>query len=500
MPHSPSRSPRWLVYSATLLTFIGVVAWLYLPNILFSGPQGIHFIRQTDSISFMMNYVHGTWNFFTPAVFDLRNAPVDGKAAAEFPILYYLLALLRSGFGLSYTAIRSVDLAIVLAGHVLLARLASRWLGSILAGIGFSLWMFSSSVVIYYAANYLPDAPAYGCVLAGTCLVVEARSEGGRTILERVGVMLLVLAGLLKAPVTMYLLAYAGMVLFIDGIARWKKLLAIFTGVALIAAWNIYAIWYNAANQTHYFMTWAEPIWEMSGVEVKSTTILVTEYWWTKYHHPTSWHIMTLVFITALLLFRRIPGTIRLMLSFLLIAAIAYIALFFRKFADHDYYFLTLAPLLVFLTLAGLSALRDRFPSIRMTRVLAIAMVALAVMGLLLGKLNLERRYADRSDPHLTSISLEGNIATVLRENAIPDSSRFIVLGDPTPNGSLLFLNRKGWTYDKRTGRIPPLDSLISQGAEYLVVIGPTDRNWAEFDMLDHTAQWSLFRLNDEFR
>lgn len=56
-------------------------------------------------------------------------------------------------------------------------------------------------------------------------------------------------------------------------------------------------------------------------------------------------------------------------------------------------------------------------------------MVALAVMGLLLGKLNLERRYADRSDPHLTSISLEGNIATVLRENAIPDSSRFIVLG-----------------------------------------------------------------------
>ena len=65
------QQPAWL----PLVTFLVLVCWLYLPDVLFHGPAGLHFIRQTDSISFAQRYGHPSWNLFTPAVHDLRNCP-----------------------------------------------------------------------------------------------------------------------------------------------------------------------------------------------------------------------------------------------------------------------------------------------------------------------------------------------------------------------------------------------------------------------------------------
>ncbi len=67
-------------------SFIGLLLIYYLFAgtfwQLFEFPQGIHFIRQTDSLSFLSNYYHFAAGFFEPQVFNLSST--DGKAANEF--------------------------------------------------------------------------------------------------------------------------------------------------------------------------------------------------------------------------------------------------------------------------------------------------------------------------------------------------------------------------------------------------------------------------------
>ena len=498
--HSPTRKrgrPQWPFIM--VIVFLALAAWLYLPDILFSGPRGIHFIRQTDSIAFLMNYGRPSWDFLAPAVYDLRNAPDGGWAAAEFPVLYYLMALLKQMFGTSYMALRPVNLTIVLAGHFLLARIAATWLGSAISGLGFSLWMLSSSVVLYYAANFLPDAAAYGCILAGLCLVLDGRSKPNWRK-ELAGAGLLVMGGLLKAPAALYLLGYGCVLLFSKEPGKRRKLAGVLAGTLFIIAWNLYAIRYNARHQTHYFMTWAEPIWDMSGTEIGQTWKFIREYWWTKYHHPTSWHVFAALLLSAVFLGRRLPAPVRPLLAWWAPAILAYLILFFRKFTDHDYYFLTVAPFLAFAALAGLSAIREQWLKGRSPMALALPLLLMACMGIRLGKLNLERRYNGTDDPHVVSTCLNGTVAEALAEAHIPQDARFIVLGDPTPNGSLLFLDRKGWTYDGAKEYVPPLDSLVRAGADHLLTIGIVDQDLRCFDLVRRTPQWALFRVHGEER
>jgi 4-amino-4-deoxy-L-arabinose transferase-like glycosyltransferase len=480
-----------------IVVFSATAAWLYLPHILFLGPCGIHFIRQTDSIAFMMNYGHTSWNFFNPSIYSLREAPVDGHAVAEFPLLYYIAALGRSVFGFAYTSLRSMHLLFVIAGHVLLARTAARWLGSIIAGTFFSLWMFSSSVVVYYAANYLPDAAAYGLVLCGLCMVIDDLDHG-KTRHSGIGIWLLTLAGLLKAPASLYLIATTGTIFLLNRL-HWnkenqKRVIWGCIGMVVCLCWHLYAILYNNYHHTHYFMTWAEPIWSMSTQSRESTWQFVFQYWWTKYHHPTTWHLFAVLLFTGIFLARRIPLQVRVLMGFLLPAFIAYGLLFFRKFADHDYYFLTIAPIIALGIMASLSAIRGLATRRWQVAGLAGLMVILSIMGMTLARTNLDRRYS-APDAFTVSTVLENKILPVFADQGIPLTSKVVVLGDPSPDGALLFMERKGWAYGPKD-RLPPLDSLIGLGATQLLVLGPTGTKCDRFKLLKEQDNWRLFSLD----
>ena len=94
---------------------------LYFHHILFLRPQGIHFIRQTDGLSFVSNYYKNGFHFFEPQVFNLQST--DGKAASEFPILYYLTALSYLLFGEHEFMLRLLTLSIVSFGFFFLFKL-----------------------------------------------------------------------------------------------------------------------------------------------------------------------------------------------------------------------------------------------------------------------------------------------------------------------------------------------------------------------------------------
>lgn len=426
---------------------------------------------------------------------------MNGHAVAEFPILYYVAALIKAAFGISYTSLRSIHLFFVLGGHVLLSYTAARWLGSVVAGTFFSLWMFSSSVVVYYAANYLPDAAAYGLVLGGLCMAISGIERNNSNQITT-SIIFLTLAGLLKAPACLYLIAVTltGILLPRVGRVSFSRANLILCGIGLVLClcWHSFAILYNQAHHTHYFMTWAEPIWSMDLQSRRSTWQLVTDYWWTKYHHPTTWHVLLALLIGGAFLARRIPLHVRILLSFLMLAFLAYVMLFFRKFADHDYYFLTISPIIAFGSLAVLTAILRLRTSRWMGVGIASLMVLFSIMGMSLAMVNLERRYS-APDAFTVSTILEGTIGPVLRKHVILNTSKVVVIGDPTPDGALLFMNMKGWAYGPDE-RVPPLDSLESLGAEQVLVLGATTIDLSRLSTMDQQGGWRLFSFDHEAR
>lgn len=498
----PTNGPA--LRNATLAAgfiLLALALFLYVPGVLFTGPDGLHFIRQTDSLAFVQRFGHPSWNFFAPAVHDLRQCPDDGATAAEFPLLYYFTALVRAWTGAPGYLMRMVHLAFVVAGHVLLARTATRTLSSAVAGIAFSAWMFSSSVVIYYGANYLPDAAMYGCVLIGACLAVEHYRERDRCF-HPTAILFLAFAGLLKAPATLYLLAYMILGLWYTWRrAAWRNArrgpLLGAASLLLIAAWHAYAIRYNAQHGTHYFMTWYEPLWVMPHAELLGTWGYVRDYWWTKYHHPTTWHVLLVLCALLLVRIRRIDGPARLTLGLLLLACMAFALLFFRKLRDHDYYFLTVAPTVCGIALAGLYALKSFTPARWMTITIALAALVLAVTGLDLGRLNLQRRLRPGAD-HFTHARVLGDaMPATLVALHVPQKARFIVSGDPSPNGALTLLDRDGWAYADTEA--VPVDELIAKRADHLLILGnSTSVDTSRFHTIARTPDWRLMRLTHE--
>lgn len=481
-----------------VLTFLGLAAWLYLPDILYSGPQGIHFIRQTDVLSFVAKYGQPSWNLFEPAVFNLDIAPIGGKSASEFPIIYFMLALGRHCLGIPFESLRLANLLIVLAGHTGLAVVAARYLGSTLRGALFSVWMFSSSVVVFYAANYLSDAGAYGAALCGLAFILEGRASGRRHF-ELIGVIALMAAGLLKTTMALYLVAYA-VTLFPSTVpARTFFLKLAFSAILIVVFWNLYVIQYNNAHRSHYFMTWAEPLWRMDRAEVHSATKYITAYWWTKFHHPTSWHAMAVLALAAIAFRHRVHGLLGPMVAWSGFGTVAFIILFYRKFIDHDYYFLVAAPGISLAALFGFAGVQRKFLHNQRAHIGTLALLALVVAGMQLAKLNLERRYRPSDDPHLASMVLAHEISNVLAKRKVPEDARFIVLGDPTPNGALYYLKRNGWSYDERIQVVPDLNSVIALGADHLLVLGHTGMDLSRFRLMEKTEFWSLFCLNDQF-
>ena len=133
-------------------------------KIFFSGPQGIHFIRQTDSLSFVSQYYNFGYDFFNPKIFNMDS--VDGRAVSEFPIIYYLTALLYSIFGVKVYLLKILNLIISYIGVYCVYKVSYYILKDYVYAFLISLFLMTSTVFNYYSFNYLPDPSALAFVFS----------------------------------------------------------------------------------------------------------------------------------------------------------------------------------------------------------------------------------------------------------------------------------------------------------------------------------------------
>jgi hypothetical protein len=410
---------------------------------LMLGPQGIHFIRQSDSLSFASNYFLFDYGLFEPHVFNLTST--DGAAACEFPVLYYIAAIVYRFTGESYSVLRIIHLAIISCGFIAAFQFMHRRVKDFVVATSLTIILITSTVVMYYASNFLVDSAALGLALLGIERFDRFRtSEMTRHFV--LSVLLFTLSCLLKITFAIWPLALFGALFSFQKPFLKRARLALLLPVVSAVIWFSIATLYNQRSGDDYFLTSSIPIWQLNTGEAAQLLDAVTHYWIGSYYPPiTRWALLIALGLFAW----NIKRHDRFDLKFMAIAftgMVCYFLLMGRAFINHDYYFLPIVPWILLL-LSCLSAPLLRLNNKKIQRALILAPVVVCLAAVTYTSQKLDRRYFLSNDPF-------DDAALSMREEIsqhglpLPDLAQpVIVIGDPTRNGTLLFLKSKGMTY-----------------------------------------------------
>lgn len=461
-----------------LLLLIAVYLFLDFQTILFSHPQGIHFIRQTDSLSFVANYFKNGFNFFQPQVFNLQST--DGKGASEFPILYYLTAIFYRIFNEHEFILRLITILIASTGFFYLFKLLYSFLNDLVYAIGFSFLFISSTVILYYTNNFLPDAGAFGLTLIGWYFFFSFIKNRNNTKLLLSCVIFFTLASLIK--VTYFINPIAAILSIIaysyskeTGIKNAfqnnvKPLVFFIVSLIVVLSWNSYVTYYNNINNDSYFLIHPRPIWIISKKEIAEVWEYMTNYWYTSYYYPATFTVFLIIFGESILFLKKSERMILIPSCILAIESICYLLLFFAQFKSHDYYFIALIPCIILLVINSFIALKHKFPELINNYVAKLLLVYLCVLSLNFARKNLIQRYEKREDLYASIGDKLSTTRHYLDLIGVSKNAKIIIISDNSLNGGLYFINRPGWSVsDVSEAEVRLVNNHINEGADYIV-------------------------------
>jgi hypothetical protein len=459
-------------YGIAVLLFVGLFFVYRYHEVLYKFPQTVHQWRQCDGASIAMMYVHNGLNFFEPGVYNLHG---NGKTVAEFPIIYYVDAILIQLLGEvnRHAIIRFVNILISFLGGFYLFKIGlllyKRWWWSFFPAVLFS----SFPIVTYYSATSVPDVPALSFLFIGIYYLfryVQQRNKGALFA----AIFFVALAGMIKSTALITYIAICA-VLVIDQMRKQKTLsisskAILFLGVPLLAtfAWIYWAGNYNEANENVTFLMNIKPIWGIDRAFIDEISRRIKENWLQEYiYRPVMWMI---VGMGAILLFnfKKEWQMIRLGLVMLLLGTAAYFYLFFEQFYHHDYYAIELLPLLLVAFMAFLYRIEQVSTSKIGSNLFSIVVGVMLLISVLYARSNMNKRYTvDTKYNNYNDIYLE--IAPILRTHGIEYSDKVIVCSDNSPNISLYLMDQKGWTRFPYGFDEDKLKVYLKEDAKYLI-------------------------------
>lgn len=483
---NPQNWPPWKYVLVYCLTVLAAIAFLGYHQYLFLSPQGLHIYRQTDSLSFVAYYFHHGMHFFQPGIYNLGSGTTGG-AASEFPLFYYLTALIYQFTGEKDFILRIIHMLVLFTGLFFFSKALVRIFDDVFYGLVLSLLFISSSIILYYAGNFIPDIPALGFCLGGWGLFLTYAGSGKRSTLLA-GMIFFTLAGLLKVttlinPMTVFIILLIDRHLISSkskGLTKssCRDGLWMLLGVlVIVTSWLLFVFYYNAAHQNHFFLTGIMPWW---GIDEDGRAMVwdhIRRYWYTKYYYESALHVFTILAIIGLVIFWKSHRLVYMASIILGLGGMVYFFLFFQQFRDHDYYFITLVPPIIMLVINGLLTLKHIFPQHYKHFIPKLGILTLLLLSLNYARINLDRRYNHQD--HFTAIGEKFyGSRDFLDSLNIELGARVIVIGDPTPNASLYFLNRQGWTLPAiGQGNEERLQDMLHKDAAYIITTVPEQKD-----------------------
>lgn len=470
------------------LTFIGLllIYFLFAGTFwqLFEMPQGIHFIRQTDSLSFLSNYYHFDVGFFEPQVFNLSST--DGKAANEFPIIYYVISLMYSIFGEHEFLLRTVNFLISFVGFIALFKLIYLIIKDSFYTYFFTFLLLSSTVILYYANNFLPDPASLSFSILGwyLFLLVVFKKKSSHWILF--SFLFFTLASLLKITYFIHPISALFALLIsrfihknMAGEARLLKVTGIAFGFSLLLVlswWFIFVLNYNQIYNDTYFLTTIRPFWSLPKDQISEVWHAVSSVWYGNYLYRNSYYVIAVLLLFGLPFALNKKSFLNNIVLLLLAGSVVLFVAFYAQYKDHDYYFLNYFIPLVFLLLNAFIGVKSRFPRFVNAVYLKIFLVLFCVVALFDTSVMVKKRYEESRDNFSEiGFALQG-FDEKLDSLNISKDAKFIIYPDYTPNGGLYAIKRKGWSISQTdTSFYKRINQFAEQGATYLLTTNVID-------------------------
>lgn len=450
-----------------------------------------HTWRQADAMAIAVHFYQNGMDLSDPRILNELNPVAEGRAAGEFPLLYYTAAgLFHLTGGPSVLVFRALWLTIWLAGLWALFDLVYRKTKFFLLSAAIPVLVFSSPVAVAYAPSFVPNLPAMAFALLGLNFLDRYLQHGAlKRWYAAAGFFLL--AGLTKVTMLALPLAMLGVVA-ITGLwhllhKRTAPALQVYHPIHLAAGfialfvpvilWFQYVFRYNAENINHYFQTGTTPYWSLSEKRLAEISEQVGELWQQFYYSEQMQEVLWVLLALLPILWLLRPGKGGLLVFGLALGFAMYVLLFYYAFLNHDYY--ALDPLLlVALGLAVVAVQLKKILGWRLWRhtlvrsVLVIAVVYQTLTAADYGKHKFRERFnwwaGEMLNPHLDDPELQQKM---LAAGIGPDAKVF-THPDFSPNRNLSLLQRHGYNQFTLAIHGIPLtqaERLKDWGAEYAI-------------------------------
>ena len=455
------------------LLFIVIWAWsIDYHHVGQQDPSGIHFIRQTDGLSFASQYFHRD-DFLEPATFN-QNAE-NGQVACEFPIFYYLTAQVYHYTGIHFPVLRWIHGCISLMALLFLFQWFRVYTKNFLLILGMALFWLSSVVYGYYAFNFLPDAPAFAFAISGwSCGWIALNKKSGRYWMG--AALFFGLAGLMKPTFFIHGIAFSLTLLALrrkNQMAfpskwNWTYWGIIILSVIGIFSWNAFVSQYNTAHHDDYFLITTRPIWKMDQESIRIVWDHINHYWHRDYLARDVWKCFWVMLIMVVLRWKWVPQPLKFAIVWLFLGSLSYFILFFGQFRDHDYYALNIFPLFMLIGMAFIAVIVESIQPSWIQWLTVIIVLAVGISGWKTNNQKLRYRWVER-DTYYAGVSIQLKDGAQWTQS-IPKDEPIAVIPDRTRNGSLLFTDHIGYTVFDST-QVDQIARLRADRLRYVIVL-----------------------------
>ncbi|HOY30950.1 MAG TPA: glycosyltransferase family 39 protein [Bacteroidales bacterium] len=491
------------------IIFLAGLCFLYQYDKIFTyRPVSVHQHRQCDCLSFAYNYYKCNNNFFEPGINYLSGKSFEGRAAAEFPVLQYLVAQLWNVFGYHEWIYRFLVFFIMFSGLLALFFVFRYILNDTFWQILLPLWLFSSPILIYYGNNFLADVPALSLTFIGWYFFIRYLKKPASISLVLV-FLFFCLAMLLKITAGISFLALTG--LFVSERLKffknnekplfqrpWIALSLILSVCAIVFSWYLYAVLYNKANtrpdEYQIFLTGILPVWDLSYEEIIRILRIIFDYQAGNYFNKLGLFSVFTFFIIVLVNYKKTNRRLLLINVIIFISCIGGILLWFRVFDDHDYYLVNYLIFIPASCLTFFEYLQSKHPQWLQSLRMKIPILGIALISIYWGYAKIDGRYAaaDKQEYQYSSLlstheveylryshwiypmqrKAFETITPYLRSIGITEKDLVFSFPDPSPNITLYLMGQRGISIqqDNGTGLLKTLDYYKILGIKYFIL------------------------------
>lgn len=457
----------------------------------------IHECRKSDSLTQAIQYFRGS-TFFQPKTNWIATNGYQ-NAAAEFPIIYYLVGQIWKVTGYQMWIAKLISIGMLFAGILSLMPFFKWAFQSNLKSLVFSGLIFSFPVLIYYADTLLPNVFSFSFLLLAFAQFFRFWQTERKSALALFFIFLS-LAVLIKITALIAVLAFFGAYtferFFVKELFKSLKIskvvyiyLGFITALISVTLWYLYAIRYNSQYGSTIFSTTIRPIWEVdTGEQWRIIKMVLTEH--SREIFPIiTWPIFCALFLWTLWS-KEVPSYIKYLVVFSGLGVLAYLILWFWVFDVHDYYFIEILffPLILVGSYMKYKPQWTYFKKWkRPAEVLFLAIILLNTISftqIASGNQNL----IVKNTPFISSF-IKGNWGwfyfnhqdhlgqlqqqkAAIQKEVLPTDT-VLCFSDPYPNVHLTAIDRIGYTNYNLSRDMPfvqQIQNLIQKGASKLVV------------------------------